>query len=308
MANLLPDKVDTLRKLIEEQDIIGAHGFVQESMHVFNIAVTGESGSAGRFTELDLFLALKVQEYGKVFYFVRCKIDMDLRNEQMSYPKTYNETVVLNRIREDCIKYLDSPIGKCDVFLINNYDRSKYDFPKLNRSIVKDAALVKIDFRERVLSSLVNGVYQKKREFAKSGTVPVKEAKHKVPNTPIYVDATCISEEIEHFKQEFSLNKQAIAEYAALMDMSVVDMTKNLSLRSLQMDFSENGILMACAELYPFSKISFPFFGSFLSSRSVVKVYLEKVIDQMCDDAIKLNMALISRTRNQHSESSSACV
>lgn len=84
--------------------------------------------SSERFKENDVFLAKEIQKKKKNFYFVRTKIDNDIRS--LAQKRNFNEQQVLCAIREDCIKNLGE-VGNPKVFLISSYDLGKYDFQDL---------------------------------------------------------------------------------------------------------------------------------------------------------------------------------
>ncbi|MEQ2252778.1 hypothetical protein ILYODFUR_025382, partial [Ilyodon furcidens] len=59
--------------------------------------------SANRFRENDVKLAMEIQKMGKKFYFVRSKINHNLRDEERSQ-RDFREEKTLETIMEDCIK------------------------------------------------------------------------------------------------------------------------------------------------------------------------------------------------------------
>lgn len=75
--------------------------------------------SRTRFTENDLWLANEVKRNSKRFFFIRTNIDQDLYNEKVDHPKAYNETVILNRIRENCLVHVRTVDETPNVFLIS---------------------------------------------------------------------------------------------------------------------------------------------------------------------------------------------
>ena len=75
--------------------------------------------SRTRFTENDLWLAREIKKNGKHFFFIRTNIDQDLYNEKIDHPSTYNETLVLNRIRENCLAHIRTVDESNSVFLIS---------------------------------------------------------------------------------------------------------------------------------------------------------------------------------------------
>uniref|UniRef100_A0A3Q3FHF5 IRG-type G domain-containing protein n=1 Tax=Labrus bergylta TaxID=56723 RepID=A0A3Q3FHF5_9LABR len=88
--------------------------------------------SADRFRENDLKLAKEIQKMEKKFYFIRSKIDDNIRNEKRSQ-REFNEERTLTQIRDNCIQGLQdlrlqqSP----QIFLVSSFDLTLYDFPKL---------------------------------------------------------------------------------------------------------------------------------------------------------------------------------
>ena len=77
--------------------------------------------SADRFTENDAKLAQEIKKMGKKFYFIRSKIDNNLRDAERSQRK-YDEGETLQKIRENCIQgslfhtYYGDCKCKCELF------------------------------------------------------------------------------------------------------------------------------------------------------------------------------------------------
>ncbi|ROL47790.1 Interferon-inducible GTPase 5 [Anabarilius grahami] len=78
-----------------------------------------------RFMQNDVMLAKEIKKQKKNFYFVRSKIDNDIRAEEKK--KGFDEQKVLSLIREDCQKNL-TELGDPKVFLMSSFDLDKYDF------------------------------------------------------------------------------------------------------------------------------------------------------------------------------------
>ncbi|CAF1002934.1 unnamed protein product [Didymodactylos carnosus] len=95
--------------------------------------------SRGRFLEDDLWLANIVRDkLHKNLFFIRTGTDEELRNHRSDYPKKFNETRVLDSIRENCLLNLYQNFGTSNtsLYLINAKDKSKYDFPLLIKDII----------------------------------------------------------------------------------------------------------------------------------------------------------------------------
>ncbi|RXN10214.1 interferon-inducible GTPase 5-like protein [Labeo rohita] len=89
----------------------------------FFLIVTSE-----RFKENDIELASAIKKSKKLFYFIRTKIDNDVRAE--SQKKNFDERTLLENIREDCKVNL-LKVGIPRIFLVSSFHLEKYDFQKL---------------------------------------------------------------------------------------------------------------------------------------------------------------------------------
>ncbi|XP_028404190.1 uncharacterized protein LOC114526864 isoform X1 [Dendronephthya gigantea] len=89
-----------------------------------------------RFTNESKEMAQKLLEHEKPFFFVRAKIDQDIRNQKKFVQKSnFNEVNMLAKIRNNCIKNLGKVIKESDIYLISNQFPHKWDFPRLNMAI-----------------------------------------------------------------------------------------------------------------------------------------------------------------------------
>ncbi|XP_072517999.1 interferon-inducible GTPase 5-like [Salminus brasiliensis] len=91
--------------------------------------------SATRFKENDLMLAEEIQKAKKKFYFIRSKIDIDIRAEEEK--KTFNREETLSEIREDCQRNLKD-LGNPPVFLISSRNLSEFDFEELVSTLTSE--------------------------------------------------------------------------------------------------------------------------------------------------------------------------
>ncbi|XP_022376871.1 T-cell-specific guanine nucleotide triphosphate-binding protein 1-like [Enhydra lutris kenyoni] len=95
--------------------------------------------SATRFKSNDAQLSSAIEKMKKNFYFVRTKIDSDLRNVKRCQPNKFNEQEILERIRNDCVdKLKKANVSDPQVFLISNFDLADYDFPRLESILLRD--------------------------------------------------------------------------------------------------------------------------------------------------------------------------
>ncbi|ROI88138.1 Interferon-inducible GTPase 5 [Anabarilius grahami] len=93
-----------------------------------------------RFMQNDVMLAKEIKKQKKNFYFVRSKIDNDIRAEEKK--KGFDEQKVLSLIREDCQKNL-TELGDPKVFLMSSFDLDKYDFEILQNTLEEELPIHK---------------------------------------------------------------------------------------------------------------------------------------------------------------------
>jgi len=95
--------------------------------------------SRGRFTEIDLWLSDIVRDrFNKTLFFIRTGIDEELRNHRRDYPTNFNSIEILDLIRNNCLKNLETNLSKTNLslYLINTKDQTKYDYSKLINDIM----------------------------------------------------------------------------------------------------------------------------------------------------------------------------
>ena len=73
-----------------------------------------------RFRKDDLELAREIKSHGKKYFFVRSKIDQDVRSAEWSDPESFNESAVLAKIRSKCSEKLGDLLSNEEkIFLIS---------------------------------------------------------------------------------------------------------------------------------------------------------------------------------------------
>ncbi|XP_029618026.1 interferon-inducible GTPase 1-like [Salmo trutta] len=93
--------------------------------------------SSERFRANDISLAKEIKKMKKKFYFVRSKIDNDMKAEGRK--EKFDQGKTLETIRQYCIKGLeDQGLGSPKVFLISSFDLGHYDFHDLEETMEKE--------------------------------------------------------------------------------------------------------------------------------------------------------------------------
>ncbi|XP_005755124.1 interferon-inducible GTPase 5-like [Pundamilia nyererei] len=152
--------------------------------------------STTRFTENDVKLAQEIQKMKKKFYFVRSKVDNDIRAERRN--RHFSEERTLTKIRDDCVQRLgglgfESP----QVFLVSSFELHLYDFNLLHQTLDKDLPKNKRDALLFVMPNINPEIIRKKKEAFKRRlywltTLSAAVAAVPLPGLSIAVDAAVL--------------------------------------------------------------------------------------------------------------------
>ena len=177
-----------------------------------------------RFTINDLLLAEKIRSMQKSFFFIRTKIDENVRAE--SRKGSFNEEAMLMEIRRDCAENLgDLLSNEEDIFLISNHEVDKWEFSRLTEAILD--ALTRYQ-RESLTLSLGKAItrssteiFQRKVNVLKrrSWVVAALSAAAAIvplPGVSVTVDAGLILNELSLYRSQLGLPAVGSAEFAKL--------------------------------------------------------------------------------------------
>lgn len=124
--------------------------------------------SATRFKKNDIDLAKAISMMKKDFYFVRTKIDSDLRNEEEFKPRSFNREKVLQDIRLSCVtEFKKNNIAEPPIYLISNRNLSDYDFPILMDKLISGLPAYKRHNFMLSLPNIADSAIEKKRQCLK---------------------------------------------------------------------------------------------------------------------------------------------
>lgn len=190
--------------------------------------------SSSRFSHNDALLAQKIKEAGKKFYFVRTKVDSDLYNEKKTKPRTFKKENVLQQIRDYCLANL-SYIGVPEprVFLISNFDLDRFDFPKLEETLLRELPWHKRHMFALLLPSISDASIEIKRRFLqekiwletlKSAAVSFIPFMTFMCGFDLPQQEQCMKE----FRSCFGLDDKSIEEMAEKLDTPVQDIKGHL--------------------------------------------------------------------------------
>jgi len=180
--------------------------------------------TSNRFTETDAWLAKQIYIRRKQFYFVRSKIGHDILSDRFENGSNHKEVDVVEKIRQHSIEHLKL-LGVSDwVFLIDNHQRSKYDFDELEQTIIENLPDLK---RQAMILSLsaftASMIAIKVAELRKRGWyVAISSAivaAVPIPGVSVAFDAVILTRELKFYYQQLGLDDDSLKQRAQLMSV-----------------------------------------------------------------------------------------
>nr|XP_023675991.1 interferon-inducible GTPase 5-like [Paramormyrops kingsleyae]XP_023675994.1 interferon-inducible GTPase 5-like [Paramormyrops kingsleyae] len=185
-----------------------------------------------RFKSSNVQLALEIQEMKKSFYFVRSKIDNDIRAEKQK--KTFDRDKTLETIRDDCIKGLQKQgLTSPTVFLISSFELGGYDFPLLEETMEKELPMHKRHVFLLSLPNMSQKIIEKKKAALKadiwkmavlSGTI----AAIPIPGLSVAVDVTILVKQISRYYLAFGLDEDSLRNLSSRTGVPFEDLKSDL--------------------------------------------------------------------------------
>ncbi|KAH0508947.1 Interferon-inducible GTPase 1 [Microtus ochrogaster] len=194
--------------------------------------------SASRFKENDAQLAKAISRMNMNFYFVRTKIDNELYNEKKSKPKTFNKENVLKKIRKDCSQQLKEVLSfEPQIFLVSNFEMSKYDFPKLESKLLYDLPAHKRQVFMLSLSSATEATINHKRDILKKKVYLEALGSGALATIPfvgvIRDELEDLDETFNQFRSYFGLDDASLEKIAKDFNISVNELKAHLRFPNL---------------------------------------------------------------------------
>ena len=257
------------------------------------------------FAENDLWLASEVKTKQKQFLFIRTNIDSDLHNEYEDHPRTFDEKLVLDRIRENCLEYIRPIDPQAEVYLISGHLKNclQYDFGKLNERLLRDYPSLK---RESMILSmsvmckevLIAKVAALHRRIWIVCSASAAVAVIPVPFLSLGFDATLVMNEVEFYRKQLGLDRTALEKLSQIYQIPMNKIEKELnevfplhhlvSLRKFVLDIAKKQAVGATTE--EFARFV-PYVGTAIASTlsfAVCYVILYKVLIRMQQAALKV--------------------
>ncbi|XP_054854907.1 uncharacterized protein LOC129342974 [Eublepharis macularius] len=268
---------------------------VSFSRYDFFIIIASE-----RFKSTHAQLALEIQKMGKRFYFVRCKVDVDLEASKRRRPRAYDEEEILRQIRNKCQECLEAEkVVSPRVFLLSNWELNKYDFKLFEKTLRKELPSHKRHAFLLALPNISPEILQKKKEALqeqiwKLAAVSCALATVPIPGVGFACDVPILVCSISKYRQVFGLDKKSLTQLADKIGQPVEEikavikspLSQKVSKRLVLQMFSRASTAAVVVVEYFASTI--PIFGSLAAGAiafGTTYYVLWSILNQMADDA-----------------------
>lgn len=202
--------------------------------------------SSSRFSANDAFLAQTIQETEKKFYFVRTKVDSALYNERKSKLRPFKKETVLQQIRDNCLIKLSKIVSEPTVFLVSNFKPKKFDFPKLQETLLKDLPAEKRYIALLLCPNLSESLIEMKRAMIKE-KVWLKAVRAAIlafiPLTPFCCGFNLSEQksQLKRYQSDFGLDEESVSHIAqnlGISEQEIYSLMKSADFNSLVKDDS----------------------------------------------------------------------
>uniref|UniRef100_A0A8C1XKA0 Immunity-related GTPase family, q1 n=1 Tax=Cyprinus carpio TaxID=7962 RepID=A0A8C1XKA0_CYPCA len=112
-----------------------------------------------RVRENNMLLIDEIEQRKKPFYFIRTKIDNDVRRKKTKF----SQIRALDQMRQDCEKYLKEKKLDPHVFLVSSHDTEKYEMQKLMDTFKDEISQLRAEVFSDFLDKMLHGGWIKAR-------------------------------------------------------------------------------------------------------------------------------------------------
>lgn len=202
-----------------------------------------------RFRECDLQLARAIQTMKKKFYFVRSKIGQDIYNCQRQRGKSFNEEAMLEEIREDCLKcFREGKIYNPKVFLLDCYDKGKYDYDVLQEIMERELPDHKRHAFLMSLSTMSLPVLEKKKEALEKqiwmkATLCCAVSAIPIPGLSIACDLTLLVTTMREYQSAFGLDEGSLNKLSQSLNKSLSDLKSVINCPEVTGEITKENVL-----------------------------------------------------------------
>ncbi|XP_043943335.1 T-cell-specific guanine nucleotide triphosphate-binding protein 2-like [Protopterus annectens] len=231
--------------------------------------------------ENDMNIVAELRRLRKPFYFIRSKIDEDIRAAQKKN-NSVNVEDVLVKIKDSCVNELNK-VGKLQeqsvkVFLVSRFDLENYDFAQFKTELSKELPKQKNDIFQLSLPSFSHETIEEKKKILKRSIWLVAAASGGIAAVPIpglsfACDTAMIASSVLSYRLYLGLDNKSLSTLARRVQKPVKKLKSQIQHPLLQGEVTPDVItklllsttyvgLMSVEELFHF----IPVFGSLVSA------------------------------------------
>ncbi|CAM4679363.1 unnamed protein product [Lepidochelys olivacea] len=167
-----------------------------------------------RFRESHAQLARALAAAGRRFYFLRTKVDQDLRASRRRRPARFQEDQVLGEIRADCARQLEKDGAAAPrVFLLSAFQLHRFDFPRLQATLAEELAGHKRHALLLALPALTAESVGRRKEalrrhvWKKALLASLVSA---LPGLPLQLNVPMLVETLGSYRRSFGLDEESL--------------------------------------------------------------------------------------------------
>jgi len=185
-----------------------------------------------RFRVIDAKLAMELVKRNKGYFFIRTHMADEVANHKKSYPDSQEDEVVrkiLEKTVTELSKLWKGDPNKMRVFLIDSYEKNKFDFPLLEQELINNFDGLKHEILLLTLPTTNGAMIDKKAECLRSriwkaaawsaaiATVPI-------PGTSFLADIGILLYETKFYFTQFGLDSESLRSLADRRDVTYDDL------------------------------------------------------------------------------------
>nr|XP_006112704.1 interferon-inducible GTPase 5-like [Pelodiscus sinensis]XP_006112705.1 interferon-inducible GTPase 5-like [Pelodiscus sinensis]XP_025046754.1 interferon-inducible GTPase 5-like [Pelodiscus sinensis]XP_025046757.1 interferon-inducible GTPase 5-like [Pelodiscus sinensis] len=255
-----------------------------------------------RFISHHASLAREIHKMGKKFYYVRSKVDNDLKAEERK--RNFNKERTLYMIRENCKENLKA-LGEAPrwVFLISSWELADYDFQFLQETLENELDAQKRHVFILAMPNISAKIVEKKKAelqelIWEAALVSCVMGALPIPGLSLVCDVVILMSRMKHFCKYLGLDEESLSKLASQVDKPVEELKsviqKSPLASTVTKDFvmtllsrSTAGGLMAVELLLDFVPVLGSLAGGALSL-GTTRYMLKSFLDDAAEDAKKV--------------------
>nr|XP_014343710.1 PREDICTED: interferon-inducible GTPase 5-like [Latimeria chalumnae] len=188
--------------------------------------------ASDRFKGNDAKLAHEIQKMGKKFYFVRSKIGQDIYASKKQRKSTFNEEMILEEIRQDCIKCLQKEgVESPRVHLLSIFELNKFDFYSLTHEFLLSLLNISVKIFEKKVKPLKKMIWQYAFRSLAGAVV-------QVPGLSIEYNLLNLKKAIETFRCNLGLDDESLQKLAKKVNKSTWELKSVVKYQTRSISFA----------------------------------------------------------------------